>query len=769
MKKEIVAGLLAMALAQQPVYFAQAALQPGEMPQTSPPKPGQLATPTRDIGWPRQVSKNGAVLVYYQPQVEEWKNYKELTGRIAFSLTPKAGKATLGVADLKAGTLVDKDTHTVFFRDISVTDVRFPSLDQNAGKQMEQLFRSLMPTEGEPISVERVMADLEQSKVEAKPVAVKNDPPQIFYSATPAILLALQGEPVLAPIEKTDLQFVVNTNWDLFFEKSKKSYYLLAEGIWLTAQNLQGPWTPTRALPKDMSKLPAGQNFDDVKKSVPPPPRSGTVPQVFYSNAPAELILLRGAPVYSRIPKTHLLYVANTENDIFLDDAQQRYYVLFSGRWFRSKAFAGPWSYAGNDLPEDFSKIPSESAKARVLASVPGTVEASDAVMLAQIPQTAIVNRTEAEAKVNQQGVHYSGPPQFKPVEQTSLQYAANTQDKVIKDGDLYYLCFQGVWFMSTTPNGPWKTADSVPKEIYTIPPSSPVYNVTYVTQTNPTTTTVESSTTAGYFGMFAIGLTAGLAIAYGTGWYYPPYYYWGPGMGYPYYCPWPATYGAGYVYNPWTGGFAGGRAVYGPYGAAGGAAWYNPGTGRYGRSASVQGWYGGRTAASTYNPWTGGYGATSQGHNAYGQWGHSVASRGDQWAQTGHLTTARGTAFGYRGSEGSGAGFHGANGTVARTNNYTYAGNDGNVYRKDTGGNWSKYNNGSWNQVDTTGAKQQAQQKFQNARQNSSQGLGQSRESIQPHTWQGLNNSDSSRQRGQFQTQRFQNFHGFGGGRFRR
>jgi len=47
---------------------------------------------------------------------------------------------------------------------------------------------------------------------------------------------------------------------------------------------------------------------------------------------------------------------------------------------------------------------------------------------------------------------------------------------------------------MSTKPDGPWKTADSVPREIYTIPSSSPVYNVTYVTQTNATATTVESS-----------------------------------------------------------------------------------------------------------------------------------------------------------------------------------------------------------------------------------------------------------------------------------
>jgi hypothetical protein len=766
MEKEAVSRLLVLALLQQLCLAQNAPLQPGQLPPAAPPKPGQLA-PTRDIGWPRQVSKDGALLVYYQPQIDAWKDYKELIGKMAFSLTPSGGKAVLGVADLKAKTLVDKDTHTVFFKAVDATDVRFPGLQDEDSKKMEKLFRSLLPTNPEPISVERVVSDLEQSRVDPKPVAVKNDPPEIFYSATPAILLSVQGEPVFAPIEKTDLEFLVNTNWDVFHEKSKNRYYLLTERMWLEAPELKGPWGPSLKLPPDMAKLPAGQNFDAVKKMVPPPPPSGTVPQVFFSTAPAELILFNGAPIYSKIPKTRLLYITNTENDVFLDDPQQEYYILLSGRWFRSKAFSGPWTYAGNDLPADFSKIPENSPKGRVLASVPGTVQASDAVMLAQIPQTAIVNKSEAEAKVNQQGVRYSGSPQFKPIEETSLEYAANTQDKVIKDGDLYYLCFQGIWFMSTTPNGPWKTADSVPQEIYTIPPSSPVYNVTYVTQTNPTTTTVESSTTAGYFGMFAIGMTTGLAIAYGTGWYYPPYYYWGPGMMYPYYAPWPATYGAGYVYNPWTGGFAGGRAVYGPYGAAGGAAWYNPATGRYGRSASVQGWYGGRSVASTYNPWTGGYGATSQGHNAYGQWGHSVASRGDDWVRTGHVSGARGTAFGYQGSMGQGAGFHGATGTVARTNNYTYAGNDGNVYRKDSSGGWSKYDNGNWNSVDTSAAKQQAQQRAQTAKQQYPN--YQSRQNVSSGTWQGLNNSAASRERGQFQTQRFQNFQRSGGGRFRR
>ncbi|HVY75384.1 MAG TPA: hypothetical protein VG890_11175 [Puia sp.] len=688
-----------------------------------------------DKGWPRQVVRNGNTLVYYQPQVDQWKDYTDITARMAFSLTPKGGRQVLGVANFEANTLVDKDNHQVYLRDLKIPAVHFPSLSEDSANLMKQLFLQLVPKGGDPISLERLMADVEQSKPTAQGVDVKNDPPEIFYSASPAILLTVDGDPVLAPIEKLKLEFVVNTNWDLFFDKSGKKYYLLADKVWLASDSLKGPWKQTTKLPKDMQKLPSGQNFDDVKKMVPPPSPVGSAPQVFFSNKPAELILLNGAPVYTAIQGTQLLYIANTDNDIFLDKATQTFYILLSGRWFKSASFTGPWEYTSADLPKDFAKIPENSKKGRVLSSVPGTEQAADAVLLAQIPTTAIVNRAEAEAKVQ---VTYNGEPQFKDIETTNLQYATNTDAKVIRDGDLYYLCFQAVWFMSTTPSGPWKVAESVPKEIYSIPPSSPVYNVTYVVQSNPTPETVESSYTAGYLGMFVLGMTVGACIAFGTGWYYPPFMWWGPGMLYPVYRPWPVTYGMGAVYNPWTGGFAAGRVAYGPYGAARSAAWYNPATGRYGRSASVQGWYGGRTAATTYNPWTGGRASTVQGHNAYSQWGSSVASRGNQWVQTGHVTTANGTMAGYRTSNGNaGVITHGANGTAIHTNNgNVYAGHDGNVYKKDAGGGWSQYNrNGGWTPEHNT------------------------------NTTHGLSSSEHARQRGQMQTQRFQS-HNFGGGR---
>ena len=85
----------------------------------------------------------------------------------------------------------------------------------------------------------------------------------------------------------------------------------------------------------------------------------------------------------------------------------------------------------------------------------------------------------------------------------------------------------------------------SVPTEIYTIPSSSPVYNVTYVTQTANPDGTVTSNYTAGYLGTFILGAATGAILADGSGYWWPPYCNAG------FYYPCPATYcGAYYGYG---------------------------------------------------------------------------------------------------------------------------------------------------------------------------------------------------------------------------
>ena len=720
-----------------------------------------------DIGWPREKTQNGARIVYYQPQIDSWKDYRTLDARMAISVTPAGGKATPGVVSIQARTDANKETRTVVISNIKLTDTRFPSADPAGAKKLGELVRAFFaPEDTMTISLDRLTAEVEEGKVSGPAVKVDNNPPKIFVSKGPAVLLLVDNSEVRAAIEKTKLEFVVNANWTVLFDTVGKKYYLLNGKQWLTAAKLEGPWTVAAQLPKEMSNLPADQNWEEVKKAIPPAGPAGPAPTVFFSTVPAEVIEFKGAPVYAKISGTQLSYATNTESDLFVQTNEQKYYFLVSGRWFRSASLDGPWSYASADLPSDFAKIPPNSPASDVLASVPGSQEAQDAVLLAQIPTTAVVNIKEAEAQVK---VQYDGAPQFKPIETTHLSYATNTQDKVIKVGDMYYLCFQAVWFMSAAPTGPWKVASSVPKEIYTIPPSAPVYNVTYVTQVQTSPTTVECDHTAGYLGMFLIGTAVGLTIAYGTGYYYPPYYY-HPPYGYPIYRPYPTTYGVGAFYSPHSGTYGVARGAYGPYGGVTGAAWYNPSTGRYGRSVSAYGPYGSATAARTYNPYTGVYGATRQGSNAYGNWGSSVAVRGDQWAQTAHRTNSQGTAAGFRSSEGArGAGYSGANGNsgflAQGQNDNVYAGKNGDVYRKDSSGGWQKYDNGGWSDTapkPTPHTQNAAMTQGTQAQQRTAQGTANrtsvaQQPAISSGTLQQLDRDASARQTGTQRTRQYQ------------
>ena len=733
----------------------------------------------QDVGWPREKSNASGTLIYYQPQLDEWKSFRQLEARMAVSIKPTGGEPVLGVVSFRARTDANLDTRNVVVSGLDIISVRFPSLEAPQAAAMESLVRKfLLPSGTLNINLDRLLAELDQSKPASMPVvAVRNDPPKIFVSYDSAILLLIDGEPVRAPIERTQLEYVVNTNWNLFFDKTNSEYYLLNERQWLSSTALEGPWKVTAKLPAAMSNLPNQPNWADVKKAIPPASAATTAPKVFYSNVPAEIILFKGQPKFAAIANTKLTYATNTSSNVFLQGGENQYYFLIAGRWFRSKALDGPWSYAGADLPTDFALIPPNSPAGRVLVSVPGTDAANDAVLLAQVPTTVIVSPAQAESQVK---VSYDGAPQFKPIESTNLSYASNSQDKVIKVGDLYYLCFQGVWFMSVAPQGPWKTAASVPQEIYTIPPSSPVYNVTYVTQTTTPSGEIEASSTAGYLGMFIIGVAVGATVSYGTGYYYPPYFYYGP-YPYPIYRPYPITYGVGAFYNPRNGAYGYVRGAYGPYGGVAGGAWYNPSRGTYGRAVGACGVYGCAGAARAYNPYTGTYAATRQGSNAYSQWGSSVVTKGDKWAQTGHYTDSRGTIAGARTSEGgrvvAGSGQNGRGFVGQSAAGDVYAGKDGNVYKKTDSG-WQQYGNGGWNPVDSTGARnnstgqntaasgQQPRAPTQNlnsrtqptAGQNASPPLGQQRApaTADSSQLQGLNRDAQARQMG---AERVQNF----------
>ena len=666
--------------------------------------------------WPKTKTSASGVLVMYQPQVDDWSNFQVVNGRMAFTITPTGGKEHPGVATVRMQTSVDMDTHTVTLTDPQITNLYFPSLDPATTAEMDQLVRSFInPAATFTISVDQLAASVKK-KAPAKTIEVKNDPPTIFISIRPAILLMVNGAPVQAPIGQTSIKAIVNANWPLFQDQATFTYYMFDGKGWLSGPSLEN-WSPTATLPPGMSQVPQSPNWSDLKPFIPPPPGStASVPVVYYSSTPAEIVVFNGRPEWIPIPGTQLSYPANTDSTVIKDNATGTVYFLASGRWFSSNTpLLGPWTFATNSLPPDFARIPADNPAGKVLAFVPGTPEAEDAVLLAQIPTTVTVNATQAASEVK---VSYAGQPQFEPIQGTTLSYAVNTPNRVIQVGSQYYICYQGLWFYGGTPNGPWVIAQTVPPVIYTIPPSSPVYNVTYVTQAPASDGYVTASYTAGYLGTFVAGVAVGAICAGGTGWYYPPYAYGG------FYYPYASTYGYHAAYNPYTGAYGYGGSAYGPYGSAHWGESYNPNTGTYARGATESTAYGSRTQAEAYNPYTGASAATRQGSNAYGSWGQSVYNKNGQTTYTQHESNAYGSEATAQSTTGAKAGAtstaYGNTAAGKSANGNMYADHNGNVYQN-TGSGWQKYDNGSWNDVNKSTAEQahpQATSDYNNAQQ---------------------------------------------------
>ena len=643
-------------------------------------------------GWPRGYETGNGRMVLYQPQFTEWTDFKTIEGLAAaqYQKSPDANPV-FGVIGLKGETSYDEDAGQVVISDIAVTELNFSGLGRDDLTTLAVETGKLLPTGPVTVSEARVTASLAEQKRMTDVTGLKADPPTILVSTAPAILFQTDGEAAFAPVKgTTGLSFLVNTNWDVFRVDEGGAIYLRDDTHWMTAASIGGPWTVVSELPAPLTSLPDDGSWDDARKAMPPQPyQDGKAPKVRATHSPSELLLFDGEPKLENVPRTSLQWASNTESDVFFDRAGKHWYVLLSGRWFRAPALDGPWSFATPDLPTDFRNLPEDAPYFAVRSSVPGTSESAEARLKASIPTTARVEEGSITPSVA-----YAGEPQFAPIDTTNLTYATNTTDAVIRVGDRYFLLQDGVWFVADNPNGPWQLAREVPDSIYTIPPSSPVYNATYVRVYETEPSAVWYGYTMGYlFGFLAWG-----GYVYGTGWSYPPYWYRWPGNAYPIYYPRPSTWGLAAYYNPIRGVYGRYGYAYGPYRGIAGARTWNPITGAYARAGAAWGPRGSAGFVGAYNPRTDASGVVAGGRNVYGAWKSAGVKRGSEWARvTARSPTTGGSAIRWNTSNGQGFVREGRRGDI-------YAGRDGNVYRN-SGDGWQRFD-GGWQDVTRPGAR---------------------------------------------------------------
>ena len=479
--------------------------------------------------WPKTIEQDGATYTLYQPQLDSWDGHT-IAAHAAVSVRPAGAKEPdFGVIEIAAQTYVSRQSRTVDFADLTVNKATFPATpDKAAGYQ--QGFQTMIAGGPSTMSLDRLEALLaiEHAQQLARAVPVQNAPPQFVFAQHTTVLVAIAGDPVWRPVTGTALERVINTRALVLRDNASGKYYIHVFNGFVEAPGLSGPWTAASAVPSGANQVAqelAQQRVVDLMAGPPDeqdptkrPSLASTVPEVIVATTPTELIVTEGAPDWVPVAGTMLLYVKNTTANIFKDLNDQQTYVLVTGRWFRAPGFSGPWHYvAGTHLPPAFAQIPDDSPKENVKASVPGTPQAQEALIANAIPQTATVDRASATFTPV-----ISGAPELKPVPNTSLMYVYNSPMPIIMvSQNDWYAVDNGVWFAAASAPGPWTVATAIPAVIYAIPPSSPLYYVTYVKMYAVTPQAVVVGYTPGYMGTVA---TPDGVVVYGTGYTYVPY-----------------------------------------------------------------------------------------------------------------------------------------------------------------------------------------------------------------------------------------------------
>jgi hypothetical protein len=250
-------------------------------------------------GWPRLFESKGNQVVVHQPQLTGWENYKTIGAKAAVAVTLKGQKTEYyGAITMEATTAVDFVERMVEMKSLRIVSLIFPNMKSSLSASYEAAVIDALPKNKTLlISLDRILAGLERSKLETKITEVNFEPPPIYYSEQAALLLLFMGEPKFEPIPKVNgLLYAVNTNWDIILELGTSKYYLLNEDNWFVTDDvLNGPWQPAKTLPGALRNLPDDENWANVKKHFPGT-RAQKVPKIIVSKEPAELIVTEGTP-----------------------------------------------------------------------------------------------------------------------------------------------------------------------------------------------------------------------------------------------------------------------------------------------------------------------------------------------------------------------------------------------------------------------------------------------------------------------------------------
>ena len=249
---------------------------------------GDSATP-----WPLEFKDQGYTVVLYQPQPETFEGNR-LTGRMAIEVySDRGAESDFGTAWFDSRVDTDRTERTAAIRNIEVSRTSFPdALPAQAGVYT-RILEAFAVGRGLEISLDQLLTSI--SLAERPDLSVEdlnNEPPEVIYRDRAAVLVTIDGDPILERIDGTRLMAVVNTAFAILLDLDSGRHFLYAgQGLWYESAAAIGPWEFTESVPRHVSDLiPPPDAAERQQMSAEMPEEPGQPPEIVVATVPSELI-----------------------------------------------------------------------------------------------------------------------------------------------------------------------------------------------------------------------------------------------------------------------------------------------------------------------------------------------------------------------------------------------------------------------------------------------------------------------------------------------
>ncbi len=184
-------------------------------------------------------------------------------------------------------------------------------------------------------------------------------------------------------------------------------------------------------------------------------------PRIVVETAPAMLVPIDGDAKLVAVPGSTIERVVNTPVALLYEPTTKTYWIDAGASWICAQSVDGP--YRAAEAPPEIAAVKTSNDPQRAAAKPSAAAGVVPTIVVAHQP-------TELVA--------FDGPPQWKPLVDDELSFAANTSGAVFatKSDGLFYVLLSGRWYRAASlAQGPWEfvAPDKLPAVFQDIPEDS--------------------------------------------------------------------------------------------------------------------------------------------------------------------------------------------------------------------------------------------------------------------------------------------------------